>query len=109
MADLEILNENPLSLSLLKKKLEKADTKLSYRGERTKEYVAGIVKLKPKEAEELAERIRELNIPRLKERHIAKIADIQPKDADSVKALLSGEAITLKDEDIQKIIEEANA
>ncbi|MBI5872062.1 hypothetical protein HZB88_03165 [archaeon] len=108
MADISIINELPLSLVELKKRMDNIEKK-GYRGQRTRDYLNGIAKAKPKEAEEIAERIRKLDIPRIKDKHIAKLIDIMPKDKDSVKMILSGEIIILKEEEIQKILGAVNA
>ena len=84
--------------------IEKRDKDLSFRANKTKDYVNSFLTKKIKELESLRKKIEELNVPRLKDRHIAKIIDIAPKDMDSLKLLLSGEAITVKDEDLKKIL-----
>ncbi len=107
MADMKVLEERPLTLTELRDKLEiieKRDKDLSFRANKTKEYLNSFSTKKHKEVESLKKKIEELNVPRLKERHIAKIIDISPKDMDSLKLLLSGEAITVKDEDLKKIL-----
>lgn len=107
MSDLKILNEKPLTLTDLKERLEiieKRDKELSFRANKTKEYLNNFSHKKLKEVESLKKKIEDLNVPRLKDRHIAKIIDIAPKDTDSLKLLLSGEAITVKEEDIKKIV-----
>lgn len=107
MPDLKVLNERALTLSELKDKLEtieKRDKELSFRANKTKEYLNSFSTKKFKEMEALKKKIEELNVPRLKDRHIAKIIDIAPKDYDSIKLLLSGEAITVKEEDLKKIL-----
>ena len=107
MTELKIINERPLNLAELKasiSKMEKAK-ELTYRGEKTKEYLANLPLLTAKEAEKFGKQIEKLNIPRLKDRHITKILDIQPKDIDSLRALLSGETITIKEEDLKRILD----
>jgi len=107
MTELKIINEKPLNMAELKEiiaKLEKSK-ELSYRGEKTREYLANFVTLSKKEASELSKKIEELNIPRLKDRHITKIVDILPKDIDSLRAVLSGETLTIKEEDLKRILD----
>jgi len=106
MGELKILEETPITLTEVKERLtliEKEKT-LSFRGEKTKEYLASFTKLSPKESQELAKKVQELDIPRLKDRHITKIIDVLPIDIDSIKILLSGETITIKDEDLKRIL-----
>jgi DNA-directed RNA polymerase subunit F len=47
----------------------------------------------------------EIGISRLNEKHIALIVNILPVDLDSLRTVLSGENITLKDDDLKKIVE----
>ncbi|MFH1456193.1 MAG: hypothetical protein ABIF40_04560 [archaeon] len=108
MVQLDIIEDNPISLVEMQKKLkaiEKRDGQLGFRAEKTKEYLNHFVRLKLKEVQELKTKMKELEIPRLKDRHIVKIADILPEDIDSLKSLLSGETVTVKDEDLKKIID----
>lgn len=107
MGQFKIINEKPIGMAQLKDKLkeiEKRKKELSFRANKTKEYANSFDVEKTKEAEALAKKIEGLKIPRLKERHIVKIIDIMPKDLDSLKAILSGETITVKEEDLKKIL-----
>ena len=107
MTELKIINERPLSLAELKASISKMEKskELTYRGEKTKEYLSNLPLLTAKEAEKFQKQLEELNIPRLKDRHFAKIIDILPKDIDSLRALLSGETITIKEEDLKRILD----
>lgn len=107
MGELKVINEKPVSLTHVKSKLteiEKEKT-LTFRGEKTKEYLSNFVHLSQKDSENFYKKIQELEIPRLKDRHIVKILDVLPKDLDSLKILLSGETITIKEEDMKKILD----
>lgn len=107
MSEFTIIEENPVTLSILKdqlKAIEKEGT-LSFRGEKTKNYVETFELLSSKDSKKFSEEIKELNIPRLRDRHIVKILDIMPKDLDSLKILLSGETLTINSEDMKKILD----
>lgn len=107
MTEFQVLEEAPLSLVELRKSLKslQGEAPLSFRAEKTNAYLDAFALCTVKEAEELNKKITSLNIPRLKERHIAKIVDIMPKDLDSLRLLLSTETITIKDEDLKKILD----
>lgn len=108
MAEIKILSENPISMLELKERLaqiEKRDKKLGNRAQKVKEYLDHFVKTDKKKSEEITKKINELNIPRLKEKQVKKIVDIMPKDLESLKIILTGENITVKEEDIVKILE----
>ena len=107
MGDITVLSETPLTMSELKEKLakiEKRDKELNFRANKTKEYIANF-SIKEKGIAELKKKLEELSIGRVKDRHIAKLIDLNPKDADSIKVILSGEALTLKEEDYNKILD----
>ena len=108
MSNLEIINETPLTMSELKERLEeikKRDKEFTERATKTHEYLNKFVELKEKETLKLKEEIIKLNIPRLKEKHIIKILDIMPNDIESLKLIISAENITIKQEDLQRILE----
>jgi len=103
---MEIINQKPINTSELKEKLEeikKRDKELTFRGQKVDEYLKKVSKFK--KHKELKEELAKLDIPRLKERHIVKIIDILPKDIDSLRAILVGENLTLKQEDLTKIVD----
>ena len=103
---MEIINEKPISMSELKDKLaeiKKRDTELTFRGKKTEEYLNKISKFK--KYEELQKDLEKLDIPRLKDRQIAKIIDILPIDIDSLRTTLVGENLIIKQEDLVKIVD----
>lgn len=107
MADIEILKEEPLNISVLKEKLEqvkKRDKELTPKAQKTYEYLQHFSKLNLKKIDDLKEKFNKLNIPRLKDRHVVKLIDIAPKDLDSLKAIFTGENITIKQEDSERLL-----
>jgi len=105
MSNIELIEEFPLSLTEMKEKLaeiKKRDKELEARALKVEGYVHKFAQ--EKKTKELAEKIRKLDVSRLKERNIKKIIDIMPQDIDSLKTLFVGENLTLKQEDLQKII-----
>ena len=105
--ELEIIEEHPVTFVELKEKLEtlKKSQELSFRAKRTVEYLGKFAKESLKEQKEKKEKLQALELARLKEKHIVKILDVAPEDADSLKAVLSSESITIKQEDMQKVLE----
>ena len=86
------------------KALQKEGT-LSFRAEKTNAYLAAFVAGSVKDAAEVQKKVTALGILRLKERHIVKIIDVMPKDLDSLRQVLSNEPLTIKDEDLRKILD----
>jgi len=108
MPNIELVSETPLTMAELADSLEdikKRDKDLSPRSQKTYEYLKKFTKQTRKDIEKIRKSLESLNISRLKNKHIAKIIDIHPKDIDSLKIILSGENITLKQEDLSKILD----
>lgn len=108
MSNLEVVEQTALTMVDVHEeliKIEKRTKELAPRAEKTKEYLNKFVNMKKKESDELRKKLEDLNIARLKDKHIAKIIDIQPKDMDSLKSLFSGETISFKQEELQKVLE----
>ncbi len=102
----KILNEEPMSIPEVKDALEavkKRDNELTFRGNKTEEYVGQFDVLGSKNAAELAEKLAKLNVPRLKDIHIKKIGDLMPNTANEVKIVLQGYTVTVKADHIKKI------
>jgi len=106
MSEFTIIEENPISLVQIEQELKKLkkEGELSFRAEKTKTYLENFCQTSPKDLKKISEEIRKINIPRFKERHIAKIVDLMPGDLDSLKVILSGEVLTLSEEDMKKIL-----
>ena len=106
MPIIQLLNEKPMSMAEMKQKIaavEKRDGTLNFRATRVKDYVEQFAAIKPEEAVKIRERMANLDIPRLRDRHITKIIDVNPKDVNSLKIVFAGEALTLKPEEFEKI------
>jgi len=108
MVSVNLIEEKPLTLGEIKKELEKVkkrDKELNFRANKVKEYLDIFTKLKIKDVDKLKKELQDINIPRLKDRHIIKTIDITPDTLDDLKILFTGESITLKQEDLVKILE----
>lgn len=109
MADIEIISQTPLTLAEVKANIEKLSSKSkdepSARMLKVKDYLNDFSQLEAKEIKELKERLENLGIQRLKDRIIIKIIDIQPRTVDELKILFAGENVTLKTDDLTKILE----
>lgn len=107
MPELEVIEEMPLTMAELKEKLQsiKKSQDLSFRGNKTMEYINNFVKISAKQVNEIKAKIKELDIIRLKDKHISKIIDIMPQDAENLKTVLVQDNITVKPEDLEKLLE----
>lgn len=101
MGQIKIIEERPLTLPEVKVIIEKKE---SLRIKKTLDYINKFTKQKPKQVKELKDKIKNLGLTRLKDKTIAKIIDLKPEDKDSLKMILSQENLTIKQEDLQKIL-----
>ena len=85
------------------KKIKKREGELSFRSNKTEEYLHQFVHLKLKDAKELYKAIEKLKIPRIKDQHIHKLIDILPETEKDVKNVLSAYPITVNKENLKKI------
>lgn len=110
MPQAKVIEEKEISLSEVKEKLNKVKKKreLGVRAIKTEEYLNHFDILKADRVKEIKKAFEDADIPRLKERHINRLIDLIPEDADSVKVILSGENLTIKPEHIKKIVEVLN-
>lgn len=106
MSNIKIIEEKPLSLVDVKEMLSKEKKgELSERAKKTLEYIGTVLQAKDKKIMELEKKLVELKIQRLKEKQIKKILDVLPQDIDSLRSIFTAETVSLKDEDMQKILE----
>jgi DNA-directed RNA polymerase subunit F len=108
MAEIHIVKETPLNMAEMRHRLEeikKRDKELNFRAKKTEEYLNLASKIKLQKADELKKELQKLEIERLKPTLITKIIDILPKDLDSLRSIFSNEALSLKEDDIVKILD----
>ncbi len=106
--NVKILSEDTISMIELRKelnKIEEKDKELNFRANKTKDYLNNFMVLDEKQEKELIKKIKELKIPRLKEKHIIKILDILPKKIEELKPILQQFIITISNDNLKKIIE----
>ena len=83
--------------------MKKRDKELNFRAKKVDEYI-GII-TKSKKPSEIRKELGELGITRLGDHNITTIMNIMPTDMDSLKTTLSGENLTLKEDDLKKILD----
>lgn len=67
-------------------------------------YAKRFSKLGVEKVKELKQELKKLDIMKLKGRHIAKIADLLPGDAEDLRKIFVGEEISLDQDEIEKIL-----
>jgi len=102
----KIVSETPMTASQVLAALETAkekDGELNYRAQRTHEYLSQFVTLKPDKIKELIDKLKALNVPRVREQHLYKLADVLPSTPNDIKTALQGYAVTITNENLQKM------
>jgi len=107
----EIISEQPMPMVDVLNALDKIKAKekeLNYRAQRTDEYVRQFMSIDKKKAKELIEKLNNLKITRLRDIHIYKIVDLMPMSVEDLRAILQAYTITIKAEDLKKIVAVVN-
>ena len=102
----KIITEAPLGMYDMKEELSEIkarDKELSFRAQKTADYLDQMVTLSHSAAKSLATALTKLEVPRLKEQHILKLVDVLPTTSKDVKTVLQGYAITVTNENLKKI------
>lgn len=104
-----IKSENVLTLAevrdiLEKKKEQEKDEERKEATEPILAYVKRFSKLSVEKIRELKKELKKLDIIKLKERHITKIADLLPGDAEDLRKIFISEEVSLDQDEIEKIL-----
>jgi len=103
----EVISKESINIATLKEelnKIKKRDGELSFRGNKTEEYVNEFCNLKHKQADELHKKLEGLKFPRLKENQINKIIDTLPKSVNELKVIMQGYSVPISTDNQKKII-----
>ncbi len=110
MAEIEIKSEKTLNysevadkLKIIKKNL--GENEPGFRTTKAQEFIDSFGKEGLKKVSDLKKALETLDVQRLKERQINNLANVQPTDEDSIKIILSNDNITLKEDDLKKIVD----
>jgi len=105
---MKVISEEPVTMAFVKKELEKIkkrDEELSFRSGKTVEYLNQFT---DKGADKLLEKLKALDIPRLKEEHIVRLVDVKPISVKDLKTILSNYPLTITADNMKKIVEAIN-
>ena len=106
MANPEVVSEAPITMAEVKEGLEKVKKEdLGYRAAKTVEYLEQILIHDTKKMTDTVQKLMKLDIPRLKENHIIKIAELAPKTPEEVRLILQGYIISVSNENVKKIVD----
>lgn len=107
-----IKSETVLTLAEAREILEKKKEKETKEQKEEKEavleqtllYAKRFSKSDMEKVRKLKEELKKLDIIKIKERHIAKIADILPEDAEDLRKIFIGEEVSIDQNEIEKIL-----
>jgi DNA-directed RNA polymerase subunit F len=103
----EILEEKEMSMYEVKEeisKIKKREAEVNFRVQKTDEYLNTFTFLKQKEYKELVKKLKDLEIPRLNDKHILKIVDILPLNVDELKVVMQGYPLTINNDNLKKLV-----
>lgn len=107
MPNPEFIEETPLSLVDVKEalqKIEERDKELSYRSNKTKEFLQHFTGLTLEQKKALYKKLNSLNLVRLKEAHITKIIDFLPQTVEELKVILQAYPVSMPKKDMEAIV-----
>jgi DNA-directed RNA polymerase subunit F len=110
MADIDVIEQKPVTMAELKAVLDsvkKDKGELNFRAEKVHNYLNHFVD--KVNVEELKKKLDDLEITKLRDRHIIKIIDMMPNDLDSLKVIFAGETVSLKQDEMQKVLDAINS
>jgi DNA-directed RNA polymerase subunit F len=99
----DLIEKRPVTI-VEAKAILKEIKKRNYEQNMAFEYAAKFSKLTEKKAAKLLGELTQAGIPRIKDRHLAKLIDVMPETPEEVRAVFSKEDITLNKEDTDKIM-----
>ena len=103
---LQIISETPINVYQLKdelSKIKKRDKELNFRAQKTEEHLSQVASYK--NADELFDKIKKLDIQRLRDHQIHKIIDIIPATIKDLKVILQGYNVSISNENLKKIVD----
>lgn len=106
MSNYEIIEKEPIAgIEVLNELTKRAkETELTYREEKTKDYLKKNTKLKISDFKKAKDELTALEIDRLEEEQIIKILEVLPKDGTGIRAIVSHSGTVLVDENVDKIL-----
>jgi DNA-directed RNA polymerase subunit F len=106
MSKPEMLEKQAMNIVQVKAALEKikdSEPELNFRAAKTFEYAEDFAKISAKDASDLYDALKALEIPRLKDTHLNKLIDIMPTSEKQVKIILSAMNMTPTAEQTKKL------
>lgn len=106
-----LIEEEPMTIPEMKEEVDnikenlEEDEELNYRAEKCSQYLNNFTRTDIETAKELKEKLEDLEISRLKQKHIIKIVDLLPTTIDDMKLLFRNDPVSISEENMEKVIE----
>jgi len=103
---LNVITETPVLIAQVKDQLVKTKKKmgeLNFRAQKALDHCEQFATIDTKQANELLDELRKLEVPRLRDQQLVKLVDVLPKTEAEVKGVLQGYAVTVTAENNKKI------
>lgn len=105
MSNYKVISSKPIPNSAVLEKLKKKGEELTYREEKSIEYLKKTVKNSSKNFEKIREELEKLELPRIDEKQYIKIIEIMPKTGTELRSIISNSGMVLVDENVTKILD----
>lgn len=105
-AHYEIISEEFVPLATVRKVLRKRNkTDLAYEQKMSLENTEEFTKLSEYDSYKVIKGLQKLDMRKLKDKFIVKIADMMPSNKDELMLILSASKVSFKDDELKKILE----
>lgn len=106
VAHYEIIKKKKIPLATVRKVLRKRlKSKLTYEQKMALENAEEFTKTSEYDAESIIKDLKALDMRKLKDKFIVKIADLIPQNKEELKIILSSSKISFKDDEIKQILD----
>lgn len=107
---LKVIDEAVVSPAFVRETLEKVkeSSDLNFKSLKLLEYLNRTVTLSVDDTKKMIQKLKDLDLVRLSDKHIIKIIEILPPSKDVLRNVLTSLNTTLPDEEVEKIMEVVN-
>jgi DNA-directed RNA polymerase subunit F len=108
----KIISQTSVSIADLKseiEKIKKREKEPSLRVTKMEDYLNSVTSLSASKEKELVDALRKLDVPRMKDDFIFKIAEMLPKTVEDLKIILQGYVISVTNDNMKKIVDLVNS
>jgi len=94
---------NVVEVKAALERIKKTEPELNFRAQKTEEYAQDFAKISLNDAKELLEKLKALDIPRVRDAQLHKLIDLMPVSEKHVEIILSSYNVSPTSENAKKI------